>query len=340
MSDWYYKMLGEEFGPFPFDTMKEFVREGQVGEDDEVRTGDGRWQLAKTVAGLFDDGELDEVTDLNDLNFEIVNDGPVPAPAARPAGSTAGGAQPDVPRTASPGEQSGKKKRKRRKTAETKPARTIEDAVADLLTAEDDKAGPGADEPERPAAERPSVVTAPAAAVESNPAPSPPAAAPAPTRPTTPPVSSVPSRPAASPPRPAPAKAKAVKSSSSGGRSLSLPSNSLAVVALLAVIAGAVWYSMGASLGGEDPRREIYGQIKIEGKPVVAGKIVFTPVAGNEGPTATGEVSMGRFHIQTSQGPGLGKYMMKVQPEGAANEFTQEVEVMENRTNVLDLDLK
>jgi hypothetical protein len=52
--DWYLQVLGEEFGPVSFGSLRHGVRKGRVGPDTLVRLGkDGRWVLAERVSGLF-----------------------------------------------------------------------------------------------------------------------------------------------------------------------------------------------------------------------------------------------------------------------------------------------
>jgi len=54
--NWYYRIVGEEFGPVDFDALFELARAGGLGPDDDVRpeTADD-WQPAATIVGLFPD---------------------------------------------------------------------------------------------------------------------------------------------------------------------------------------------------------------------------------------------------------------------------------------------
>jgi len=53
---WYYRVLGEEFGPLSFVDLQRCARERRLGPDNEVRLGSGgRWVLAERIAWLFDD---------------------------------------------------------------------------------------------------------------------------------------------------------------------------------------------------------------------------------------------------------------------------------------------
>lgn len=57
--NWYYKLLGEEFGPVSFEGLSDMAHAGSLHRDDDVRQGDrGVWARADTVAGLFDEVEL------------------------------------------------------------------------------------------------------------------------------------------------------------------------------------------------------------------------------------------------------------------------------------------
>lgn len=59
--EWYYTLLGEEFGPVPASTIVELLQSGTLASDDPVRQGsDGTWVAAHTLLGSFEDlGELE-----------------------------------------------------------------------------------------------------------------------------------------------------------------------------------------------------------------------------------------------------------------------------------------
>ena len=68
MSDvgWYYMLLGEEMGPVSLETLRELVREQQLGEFDEVRRADSlAAQRIVDVAELQDLGSIPTVDDLD-----------------------------------------------------------------------------------------------------------------------------------------------------------------------------------------------------------------------------------------------------------------------------------
>jgi hypothetical protein len=51
---WYCRTLGEELGPFEFDRLLGMVRDGELSPTDEIRRGgDGRWERADAIVGLF-----------------------------------------------------------------------------------------------------------------------------------------------------------------------------------------------------------------------------------------------------------------------------------------------
>jgi hypothetical protein len=50
---WYFKIMGEEFGPFTSSQLKELAKSGQLGRETSVRRGDSSWTPATKVRGLF-----------------------------------------------------------------------------------------------------------------------------------------------------------------------------------------------------------------------------------------------------------------------------------------------
>ena len=73
---WYYKILGEEFGPVPFDGLAGLVRAHNVSPNDEVRDGaEGPWVPANSIVGLF--AEPEELHDLSELDFHFAESGDV-----------------------------------------------------------------------------------------------------------------------------------------------------------------------------------------------------------------------------------------------------------------------
>jgi hypothetical protein len=78
--EWYYRVSGQRFGPFDFDTLFEHASSGQFSRYDEIKApGSDEWVEAQTIVGLFSDEGVD-------LNALLVNEAPLPASAApRPA---------------------------------------------------------------------------------------------------------------------------------------------------------------------------------------------------------------------------------------------------------------
>ena len=53
-AEWYFRVMGAEFGPISASELVEQAADGKIGPDTEVRKGDGAWIPASRVAGLFD----------------------------------------------------------------------------------------------------------------------------------------------------------------------------------------------------------------------------------------------------------------------------------------------
>lgn len=50
---WMYRTFGQDFGPFPFETLLEFAKNGTITADDEIRViPDGKWRRAGSVGRL------------------------------------------------------------------------------------------------------------------------------------------------------------------------------------------------------------------------------------------------------------------------------------------------
>jgi hypothetical protein len=55
MSDWYYMVMGEVYGPVDRQQLKQLARRGEVTQDTAVREGEtGQWQTADHVEGLLE----------------------------------------------------------------------------------------------------------------------------------------------------------------------------------------------------------------------------------------------------------------------------------------------
>ena len=53
-AEWYFRVVGTEFGPVSPTELVERAADGKIRPDTEVRKGEGAWVPASKVAGLFD----------------------------------------------------------------------------------------------------------------------------------------------------------------------------------------------------------------------------------------------------------------------------------------------
>jgi hypothetical protein len=76
LDEWHYRVSGQRFGPFDFDTLFEHAASGQFSRYDEIRPpGADEWVEAQTIVGLFSDEAVD-------LDAMLVDEQPLPASAA------------------------------------------------------------------------------------------------------------------------------------------------------------------------------------------------------------------------------------------------------------------
>ena len=89
MSQWYYQLLGEEFGPVSAESLRELMKDGTISESDPVRPVDSAdWQPASSYSEL--QGSDDAViSDLSELSFEFEESGPTARKAAYGAAAAA-----------------------------------------------------------------------------------------------------------------------------------------------------------------------------------------------------------------------------------------------------------
>ncbi|QDU39751.1 hypothetical protein Mal4_40980 [Maioricimonas rarisocia] len=93
-TNWYYRIVGEEFGPVDFDALFELARAGGLGPDDDVRSESAdEWQSAATIVGLFPDEDeaspdpqaadtLEDADDLSSLLESVADDSGAPEATA------------------------------------------------------------------------------------------------------------------------------------------------------------------------------------------------------------------------------------------------------------------
>ena len=82
-----------------------------------------------------------------------------------------------------------------------------------------------------------------------------------------------------------------------------------------------LWLSLLAMValvgcGGITPNRApISGQITVGGQPLAKGRILYTPVAPNQGPAASAVVKDGKYSIPRAEGPVVGQNRVEVEAE-------------------------
>ncbi|AGA28188.1 AIM24 family protein [Singulisphaera acidiphila] len=60
-AEWYFRVMGTEFGPVSTQELVQQAGDGKIGPDTEVRKGNGAWVPASRIAGLFDRGVRNKV---------------------------------------------------------------------------------------------------------------------------------------------------------------------------------------------------------------------------------------------------------------------------------------
>ncbi|MFM7058917.1 MAG: GYF domain-containing protein [Planctomycetota bacterium] len=109
MSQWYYQMLGEEFGPVSTDSLRQILADGLLETSDLVRPFDSTdWRpvnqtdlISVTTDALSDDpGEM--LTDLADLNFQFEESGASDRSARKPKSRSQPPSAAQVPEEPSP----------------------------------------------------------------------------------------------------------------------------------------------------------------------------------------------------------------------------------------------
>ena len=76
MSQWYYQLFGEEFGPVSGDGLRTLIEDGTLSATDSVRRAESaEWIPAGTAGSQLDD-ESEVASDLSDLSFEFEESGP------------------------------------------------------------------------------------------------------------------------------------------------------------------------------------------------------------------------------------------------------------------------
>lgn len=59
-------------------------------------------------------------------------------------------------------------------------------------------------------------------------------------------------------------------------------------------------------------RGSVQGEVKLDGKPLEQGSILFTPVDGTKGTVTGGEIKNGRYQRSAKDGPAIGKNLVQI----------------------------
>lgn len=86
----------------------------------------------------------------------------------------------------------------------------------------------------------------------------------------------------------------------------------IASVLLLTFVAIAA--TMGCGQSGPI-RAPIQGKITVGGQPLAKGRILFTPVAPNQGPATSAVIAEGAYSIPQNEGPVVGKNRVEVEAD-------------------------
>lgn len=72
-------------------------------------------------------------------------------------------------------------------------------------------------------------------------------------------------------------------------------------------------FAVGCSSG--PARSAVEGSVTIGGQPLPAGRIIFTPVAPNQGPASSARITAGRYQVDRAAGPVVGKNRVEVEAD-------------------------
>lgn len=71
-----------------------------------------------------------------------------------------------------------------------------------------------------------------------------------------------------------------------------------------------------AGCGQSGPvRAPIQGKVTVGGQPLAGGRILFTPVAPNQGPAASARIEAGQYKIDAKDGPVVGSNRVEVEAD-------------------------
>jgi hypothetical protein len=63
---------------------------------------------------------------------------------------------------------------------------------------------------------------------------------------------------------------------------------------------------------GSSHRGPIGGEVKLDGKPILKGSILFVPAQGTKGAVASGSIENGRYRLAAEQGPAIGPNRVEI----------------------------
>ena len=71
-----------------------------------------------------------------------------------------------------------------------------------------------------------------------------------------------------------------------------------------------------AGCGNAGPTRApIQGKVTVGGQPLAAGRILFTPIAPNQGPATSAAITAGEYKIRKADGPVVGQNRVEVEAD-------------------------
>lgn len=82
----------------------------------------------------------------------------------------------------------------------------------------------------------------------------------------------------------------------------------------ISVLALSIVCSSGCSDTGA-PRGAVQGRVTIGGQPLAKGRILFLPIAPNEGPTVSGAVANGEYALARHEGPLAGPNRVELEAD-------------------------
>jgi hypothetical protein len=78
------------------------------------------------------------------------------------------------------------------------------------------------------------------------------------------------------------------------------------------LLAPLLLFACGCGRSGAN-RGAVSGTVKLDGKPVEQGSILFTPIEGARGSVAGGEIENGRYQLSAKKGPAIGWNRVEIQ---------------------------